>query len=218
MLSTLWKSLIVRLLHLANADNHGVLRTDFYALKQRLCERYGRCRGHDIQVIRKECWGTNWDDRGFDDDGHIPCGPTCRRCGGTGIFDIRWVCLERWEVGKYTFHRPIDSTRRQPEGDPARWIQGRIDHPHYGLKSAEARLWLYLLCGEFRLLWRAMKSSSYCYPRFWPMLNLQRIVMNTAMKLHRKKCWCGKRFFTWGSGWQICKKCRTRKSAEAIPF
>jgi hypothetical protein len=204
--------LLALLLHYANADPP-MYRESFYALKERLLRRYGTFRGHDLQEIRKECYGDGW----WRYEGGEPCGPKCRRCGGTGVYDMRWVRLERWEWCGYSFHRPDGDTHKPPDPANVR-IFGRIEHPNYGRASNEAALWLYMLCGEWSLLWRSLKSSRCCGWYWWPMLNVQRVVMELSMRLRWQKCWCGKWFPTWGSGWQCCWKCRQPSAVEEIPF
>ena len=208
---TIRQRLVATLLHYANAGQPAY-RAEFYALKERLLRKYGRFCGHDLQEIKKECYGEHtglyeWDG----------CkGAKCRRCRGTGIFDIRWVRLERWEWCGYSFHRPVDDTRVPPAIGTVK-IFGRIEHPDYGLKSSEAVLWLYLLCAEFRLFARSLRASRYASPRWWPLLRLQALVFELAMRFGWRRCWCGRWFPTWGSGWQICKKCRHQEPCE-IPF
>lgn len=194
-----YQSLLSTLLHYANTRAHSVDRNDFYSLKRRLLQRYGKYVGHDIQEIRKECWG-------FYQDRKCP-GTTCMKCGGTGIYQLKYIHLDRWQWGRYVFHIPGQTLSRLPDPTTVT-IVGRIEHPDYGLKASEATLWLYLLCGEWSLLWKALRTSRYCKPRWWPLLNLQAVVMPTAMFLSWKRCWCGRRFPTWGSGWQCCRKCR----------
>ncbi|MDE2010253.1 MAG: hypothetical protein KGJ09_09290 [Candidatus Omnitrophica bacterium] len=211
------RKLLARLLHLANSDPP-FNRREFYNLKDRLLRKYGTFHGHDLQIITKECWGER---HYFDDDSYDfvqePCGPQCRRCGGTGIFDQRWVRLERWQWGKYLFHIPAGDTRKKPDSPPESWIKGVIKHQDYGRLSNEACLWLYLLCGEWDLFWRTMKGSCCCGWYLWPLLNLQRLTMNLCMRLRWKMCGCcGRRFPTWGIGWQWCRKCRNKP--QEIPF
>src|ERR1700735_250428 len=91
------------LLHLANSNPPSCNRREFYDLKTALLWRFGQKCGLDIQEIKKECWGERYYDR-YGDEHYHPCGPKCRRCGGTGIFDIRWVILARWQWGGYIFH------------------------------------------------------------------------------------------------------------------
>lgn len=203
--------LIAMLLHYANSSRP-TQRTEFYALKRRLLERYGAYVGDDIQHIVKECWG-----RYPYDEGHIPCGPTCRKCGGTGIFAESWHVLRRYEWCGYVFHVPNHRLYSAPESPVT--ITGRIEHRDVGRAGDEAALWLYLLCGEWSLFWRSLRASRVCGWTWWPLLNVQKVAMELSMRLHRQKCWCGKWFWTWGSGWQICKACRKpRVSSDDVPF
>lgn len=208
------------LLHIANRQPFGVHRNDFYDLKHRLLQRYGRFTGHQIQEIRKDCWGERrYDDQDLDSDGYttVPCGPNCKRCRGTGIYDIRWVRLERWEFCKYVFHVPAGDTRIIPSPYPPKdMIRGRIEHGGDGRSSAEAAMWLYVLCGEWRLWWRCC-CSSFCTCGWYPMLHAQRIVTHLRCFFSRATCFCGKRFWTWGSGWCVCPKCRNTNPDE-MPF
>jgi len=202
------------LLHYANA--HPPLdRAAFYALKDRLLRKHARFARHQIQEIRKECCGP-WN-RELDCRAGCP-GEKCPCCGGTGVYDIRWVRLERWEWAGYTFHIPAGDTRQIPSPyPPDGMIRGRIEHASYGRKSREAVLWLYLLCGEWRMLWRSLIGSCSCGRYWWPLLNVQRVVMHLSMWLSWRKCWCGRWYPTWGSGWCVCQKCRNKPS-EPIPF
>lgn len=199
------------LCHLANS---GTPTREFYELKDRMLREFAEFRGHDIQEITRECWGDQRDEHG---DWH-GCGPKCRRCGGTGIFSQRWVRLQRWHWGRYVFHIPDGSTSIKPDSVQ---IVGRIEHRDYGKASREAELWLFVATLQLRTLWHVLGESWYCKPDWWPMCRLQSIVGPWRMFLRRKRCWCGKWFWTWGSGWQICRKCRrpkTAKELEDIPF
>ncbi len=214
-----YQRLVARLLHYANASPP-FNKTEFYEVKDRLLKRYGTLTGSDTQEISKDCWGERrWrpqDDWNYDGDEdnyeQIPCGPKCRRCGGTGIFDIRWILLERWRFGRFTFHRPTTETRKEPASVS---VRGRIEHKDYGRLSNEAALWLYLLTAHFGLFWRTLRSSRTCGWTWFPLLNVQKIVTRIVWKLHfRRCCSCDKRYCTWGSGWQICSRCR---NTEALP-
>lgn len=202
-----YSALLAWLLHYANA-RPPVFSRDFYDLKTRLLHRFAEFRGHEIQEILKECWG------GY----HTGCGPKCTRCGGTGVFDLFWVRLERWQWGRYVFHCPAGRTCIKPASVQ---IRGRIEHAKYGRASNEALLWLYLLTGEWRLLWRSLPSSRMSGRYAWPMLTLQRVIFPVRVWLRWRKCSCGKWFPTRGSGWLVCRKCRWRKATgtdEEIPF
>ncbi len=186
----LYSRLLAWLLHYANARPPIVGQKEFYDLKYRLLRRFAQRRGFDIQEIRKECWGSY----------SVACGPQCRRCGGTGIFDLFWVTLERWQWGRHVFHCPFLKTHIKPTEHASINIRGRIEHPKYGRASSESVLWLYLLCGEFRLLWQSLKNSCCCGWYIWPFLNMQRIIFHVQRFFAWWQCWCGSWFPTWGSG------------------
>lgn len=188
-------------------------RTEFYGLKERLLNKYGRFCGYQIQEIRKPCWGHKRNEYG-ELDGCI--GDKCPKCDGTGIFDIRWIRLEKWEWCGYVFHRPSGDTHLRVERVD---IVGRIQHPNYGRASREAVLWLYLLCGEWRLLWQALKGSCSCYRAAWPMLHVQHRCHRRNIVAFMTNHWCGKMYPTWGTGRQVCRKCWNKTSEPAdIPF
>ncbi len=195
----LYSRLLAWLLHYANARPASWTQREFYDLKTRLLKRYADFQGHEIQEIRKECWG------GY----YTGCGPKCTCCGGTGIFDLFWVRLERWQWGRYVFHYPTGRTWMRPESVQ---IRGRIEHAKYGMVSSEAALWLYLLTGELRLLWRSLKNTCSCGRHIWPLLNLQRMIFWLTHRFAWRKCWCG----------SVCFTCRLPKTDkirdEDIPF
>ena len=201
------KSSLAWLLHVANSSRG--LGREFYDLKTRLLRRYATFRGHEMQEITKQCWGDKRDEYGD----LYGCGPNCRRCGGTGIFDRRWVRLQRWEWGRYVFHVPDGDTRNAP---CVVTIFGRIEHRDYGKGSREAELWLYLVTGSLKMLWHALTACSYCSPGWWPMCRLQKVAMWSRMRFSWQKCWCGKWFPTWGRGWRICRKCRKCRSQKPV--
>jgi hypothetical protein len=200
------------LLHLANAHPPSGRRSEFYALKDRLLRRYGALIDYDVQHIVDKCWG---------DSDRLGCeGKWCGRCGGTGIWRDRWIVLERWELGSWIFHRPTNLLRA-PNALP-RVIEGRIEHRDVHPRTAgEATLWLALLFDR-PLFWRLLTTSRFCGWQWRPMLALQSVTMQVTHKFRRRSCWCGRRFWTWGSGWQICATCRVTRYAavddDSLPF
>lgn len=201
--------LLATLLHYANSSPP-CNQTEFYALKERLLNRYGKLTDYQVQEIRKDCWGE-WNRYG-DRDGCT--GAKCRRCGGTGVFSVRWFYLEKREWCGFTFHRP---SRELYKEVGAVEIVGRIEHKDYGRVAKEAALWLYLLTGEWRLLWQAMQASRCCGRFLWPLLNVQRIVFEIA--INSRTCWrCRKRI--WSRQHAACKACRKVMASEPeeIPF
>lgn len=202
------------LLHYANSNLSILVKQDFYALKERLLDQYAKVDGYDIQEITKKCWG-------YDDDG-CP-GITCRKCGGTGIFDRFWVLLQRYRWGKYIFHSPASNRTRIKPCHPVT-IHGYVTHKSRGTISNESVLWLFLLCGEWDSLWNLMRGSmKRCGWYLWPLSNIQRIAFYARIYLRLKHCYyCDSLFPTWGHGWTSCKKCRERfsrqESMEDVPF
>jgi hypothetical protein len=210
---------IAWLLSIANTKPPIIDRPDFYDLKQRICERYGRFVGHDLQEIVKECWGP-WEADQFGERSPIGCrGTACRVCGGTGAFDVRWVSLESWAIGRRIFHRPSGDTRIRPDPSSVT-IHGLVKHRDYGRGADEARLWLYLLCGEWELLWRQMTIVHCCGWYWWPLLNVQRIASNIALRFHIERCvQCKMRFISGRARRCYCRECRSQaQSSSEIPF
>lgn len=196
--------LIATLLHYANSSPPGS-RTQFYSLKKRLLERYGEFVGDDIQHIVKECWGR-YDGR-YDES--IPCGPNCRKCGGTGIYSQSWHVLKKYVWCGRQFHVWERQLYLKPELPVT--ITGRIEHRQYGRKPNEAALWLYLLCGEWKNFWHLLTCQRVCGWTWWPLLNVQKIAMEWRMFFGRRRCFCGRWYWTYGAGWQICGHCRRRE-------
>lgn len=171
------EGLLAYLLHLANSQPPTCHRKEFFGVKDRLLQRYAtRLERDHVQEIKKECWG-DWNEG--------CAGWQCGRCDGTGIFDHFFVRLAVYEWSGYRFHRPVER-RCQPSADPD--IRGYIRHRDRGLASAESRLWLYLLTGEWSLLRRSLRASSYVLPGWWPMLRLQKAVFTARMNIFPKRC------------------------------
>jgi len=138
------KRLVAWLLHIANRHPPYLHRTEFYELKDRILKRHGSIVAYDTQHIVNECWG-------YYDAGSCQ-GAACRKCGGSGVFQEKWVALERWHFGRYTFHRPWTVVYVKPA--LAASIEGRIQHGGDARDSMEAAMWLALLVD--RPLFRAL--------------------------------------------------------------
>lgn len=202
------------LLRVANSSPPPITRREFYNLKDRLLRSRAVFRGHDLQEIIQPCWGPYDRIHGH----HIGCqGGCCPRCGGSGVYDKRWVRLERWDWGGSLFHIPSGETRIPPDPGTSVTIHGLVHHRDYGRASGEAVLWLYALCGEWRTFWRELSSHCAVGWTWWPLLNAQKVAMRTAMLLERRTCYCGRRFWTLGSGWCCCRRCRNRPE-DPMPF
>ena len=136
---------LARVLRTANAYPYGLGdKRSFYTLKQGICETFGRKIGKDVQKITHDCWGPHWGQ----------CGPDCDKCGGTGIFEIVYVELERWQVGDCVFHRPVGRCSRPHQGAN---IDGIIKHR----KKAGWRACAIALARLFSydLYWRGLQEA-----------------------------------------------------------
>lgn len=93
----------------AGAAWHLAGKTAVYTFKGRMCRRFGRTDGFDLQVIEFACWGPGGPDRGQDCNAKTrKVGePVCPKCGGTGVFDRKRVWLLRWRIGEALFHEPV---------------------------------------------------------------------------------------------------------------
>ena len=169
------KRLLGWLLHLANGHPPTNHTAAFYRLKERLL--VGRQNGFDVQRLGARCWGWYWA------GGCV--GAKCAKCGGTGFYWQRWVILERYELGGYTFHRPGRVFSHPPYGvglpEGVNLIEGYIRHEDVDWNSSrEAALWLALIfdLGLFvRLLFRGGRGprprwglslvQSACWGAYW---------------------------------------------------
>lgn len=204
--------LIAYLLHVANS-RVTFSRTQFYDVKKRLLELHGLLESvEDIQYIVDKCWGR-YDGRSDDYD---DCGPLCRKCGGSGIYSERWFVLRRFAWHGHKFHVPSHQLYSAPMLPIT--IIGRITHREYEYRFAqECNLWLYLLCGEWSLLWDTLRSSRACGWTWYPFLNVQKIVMEVWSYCRRVRCYrCDRRFWQRGSGWCICGRCRRQESKARV--
>jgi hypothetical protein len=208
--------LVARLLWLANGDPPMTGRADFYAMKARLLARYGRVVGRDVQEVVKTCYGCDgsgiYPYSGCDCDSTSCRWCSCRRCGGTGVYDRFWCVLTRHEFGGHVFHTPGERTWRKP-AEPVT-IHGRIQHTYRGRAADEAALWLALMYDR-RLFGRLMTSGWPCGPTWrYPLCTLRKLTGRLAMqlsRLRRHRCHCGRTYrqYPWERGhWCVCRECR----------
>ena len=166
------------LLHVANSSPPLLGREQFYAIKVRLLERYGRFVRNERQHIRKECWD---------------CESGCYKCNrygvGGGVWDEFWVRLELWELGGYRFHTPRERTRVRP----ADWydgsaIEGYIEHRRFKYYLPfECALWLFLIYDR-PTFWGVFGYSAQCSWKLTPLV------------------WANTLYFYWrGRKWRLSK-------------
>ncbi len=134
------------LLHNANRDIPFLAKSQFYELKTRLLKKYATKVGTDIQHIKKDCWSC--DSTGvFKSEWKMP--EPCWSCYGTGVYEEFWTRLDKYKLGKWYFHNPVERMYKyEPlfEGESLPIIEGYIHHkaPKYRL-GKECALWLFLL-------------------------------------------------------------------------
>lgn len=103
----------IALLGVANRSRN--LGDGFYELKRRLVRRYGRFVRNINQEILRECWGC--------EDGPVQ---GCSRCGGTGVYSIRWWRLATWEAYGHVFHWPASELFSRPSRGPSRALDLKL--------------------------------------------------------------------------------------------
>lgn len=161
------------LLHFANRYVSILSRDEFYNLKTRLLKKYGTLVGQDLQHIKKECYSCG-------STGIYKCKWTlpevCWSCSGTGTFEEFWVTLDKYQLGKFSFHIPVRRvySRTSPFLDLTynSLIEGYINHktPKYNL-GRESLLWLYLIFDR-KIFWREISRTFSCSNRVTPLVIL----------------------------------------------
>lgn len=205
------------LLGLANARaSSSPHRRDLYDLKDRLLRRYAVRDGEDVQRVVDVCHG--WRFEGCDGD-------RCTKCGGTGVWQTRWVMLERWRLAGRVFHRPVGPTTPRAVD----FIDGRIWHDVPARVAAEAALWLALLFDR-ALFWTLLvHGGRFCGWQWRPMLALQALVYEARSRTHRlrsalspRACiHCGARFWIGRRERYVCRSCLAAIATDAdteLPF
>ncbi len=146
-------------LHNANSSPPAIGRKEFYAMKERILNRYGTPGSPEFQHFEKKdcfhCWSSrhccDCDDYG-----------KCCRCDGTGIFLPEvWVSLIPWTLGGFSFHCPAERHYELPEGRTAKY-EGKITHgikPHH--LPEECQMWLDLFFNTRQFIQNLGRSPFY---------------------------------------------------------
>lgn len=143
--------LLADVLHCANSRPLHIKQREFYALKDRLLERYGTSDGFDLQHVIQECWDCEGTGKLYMEALHLGqetriYAGKCHRCNN-GVYRQFWVRLERYRMGRHLFHRP----RERYYNDPGLTLQhpvieGYVRHREYrGHLPLEAAFWLFLV-------------------------------------------------------------------------
>lgn len=152
-------NLLGEVLHCANSRPPDIKERQFYALKDRLLQRYGTGDGFDVQHIKQDCWDCDGTGKLYAEYMHLGHLTSiyvgkCKRCTD-GIYRQFWVRLERYRLGRHVFHTPKERYYNDPGLTMQRpLIDGYIRHHNYpGHLPLEAAFWLFLAF-EPRLFWQ----------------------------------------------------------------
>lgn len=153
------KFILGYILHLANRDIPFLHKEKFYAIKTKLLKNHGTIICNEIQHIEKKC-------NTCDATGIYKCSyklkETCWWCNGTGTYQEFWVRLEKYKLGNFYFHNPIQKSYTILFEGVSKPIEGYIEHraPKRRM-GTEAALWLFLFF-DFATFKSAI--SIYGYP------------------------------------------------------
>lgn len=164
---------LAKLLHYANRRPPTLREQEFYAIKEKILLRHGRKIGYDVQHIRKDCYSC--DEAGmFRCDWKMP--EPCWNCGGTGVYDEFWTLLEKYQLGKYTFHRPVSKVYENPGYQTFGKIEGYIRHdtPGYYI-SAECAFWLFLIYDR-KTFFSYIGKVGFPSRKFTPMVIISTVI------------------------------------------
>lgn len=197
--------MLAYLLHVANSNPW--FRDRFYAMKTRILHRYATSDGYDLQELPgKECWschgsGTYYHLSGDED--------TCWKCDGLGWYRRpRWTVLQRWQLGRYSFHEPTKSGHGSAPLDfkpPRNLILGYVKHRDYTTRRVLLATLLIALIFDRELARMAAPELIARLPIGYPLLQRYR---------YRRRCArCRRR--QWFSRDRVCSKCETDPD---VPF
>jgi len=164
---------LAKLLHYANRRPPITRKQEFYAIKEKILAKYGRKIGYDVQHIRKDCYSC-------DETGMFRCDwkepESCWKCGGTGVYEEFWTLLEKYQLVKYTFHRPISKVYENPGYQTFGKIEGYISHdtPGYYL-HAECAFWLFLIYDR-KTFFSYIGKVGFPSRKFTPMVILSTVI------------------------------------------
>ena len=210
----LYNLIVGELLELANREFRS---EEFYKLKDRILKSHGTKTGVNTQHILKTC-------RYCAGEGKMPKevtlygktyltkGDPCWRCNGTGVYQEFWVMLDVYQVGRRSFHLPVDRQYNRELFEkilealkvalniiPGKHFEGLIEHtpPRWHL-GREAGWWLILLFDHASLhSYYFGKNFQYGFI-FTPLLIVNNIlyciertyykIRNSLVSLQRKYC------------------------------
>lgn len=122
------KKILSFLLHHANRYHKS---EHFYTIKSKILERFGTLIDYHYQFIEGKkchtCGGTGWY-TGYSWHTNQKYQDTCRNCWGGWYLPNKWNVLAVYKMGKYRFHKPIDTQYKKPECQQSQIIDGYVNH------------------------------------------------------------------------------------------
>lgn len=196
--------MLAYLLHVANSDPW--FRDRFYAMKTRILHRFARTDGHDIQELPgAQCWSCHGGGVYYHISGDTD---QCWKCDGTGWYrQPRWTRLQRWKLGRYSFHEPIDSGYGSPPiklETPRAVILGYVRHRDYTTRRVLLATLLLALIFDRGLARLIVPELISRLPIGYPILQ----------RYGRHRCAVCKRR-QWLRRDRVCRKCATDPD---VPF
>lgn len=149
--------------------NRGYRSQRFFQVKDLILSKYGKLIGTHYQFIEGKicfaCYGTG---TAVDWDG-VECG--CHRCVGGWFKQPRWVQLQHYHFGGFTFHKPNGVFFEKPTDDVV-LFNGRIVKPVFKLTRIAQRVLQLVYEKGYLRRQLAQLGSTYRYGGFNPINNL----------------------------------------------
>lgn len=155
------KRIIGYLTHLANKETKAA---SWYAIKNRIAEKYGEPVGYDVQFLDgKKCYSCNgtgiW--RGYYGT------DLCRNCWNGWYKSPVWVVLQRVKIGNYVFHQPLKRVYRPQEIEVPHTvvINGYIEHTKH--KYGWLGLFILFMIYDSKQYWKLDCSLGRGWRLYW---------------------------------------------------
>lgn len=154
--------------------NRGSKDENFYLIKNRILQKYGRFVCYDIQFIEGKkchvCGGTGVHHY-YDFDGNVRDTDFCWHCFRGWYKRPVWNVLSRIQFGRYEFHQPYQRCYEKPDNSiPI--IEGYIDHDRSKYNDfARTILFLIYERGYLKRWWKHAGLGwclAWWLPKNWP--------------------------------------------------
>ena len=164
------KPLLKILFWLIHHANRNTKSENFYAIKSKILQKYGKNAGYDVQYFKgikcNSCSGRGAHPKYSWTTGKIYDWADCYHCWGGWYRPAKYVLLERFQLGKYIFHQPKSThySNDKIEVPITCRIEGFVEHKHS--KYGDNALTILYILFDFKR-WARMKiaccGNSYHY-------------------------------------------------------